>query len=137
MQRIGHFQFGLDRRVVNTGDAELARSIETLWESGQEVRGGARLWANLYRFVLDLRASDESLDRQILIIRYEDLCNAPDDALATVFDHAGLELSPTSLGALIGQLSQPTYYRPDFTSEDEGAIREETHEVAALCGYTV
>ena len=73
----------------------------------------------------------------MLTVRYEDLCNAPGDTLATVLDHAGLELSPTSLADLIGQLSQPTYYRPDFTAEEESAIREETHEVAALCGYSV
>ena len=135
MQRIGHFEFGLDRRVINTGDDERTRSIEALWQSGQEVRGWARLWASLYDFLLDQQAKDDGLRRLILTVRYEDLCNTPSESLAQVFAHAGLELSPALHARLTGELSRPTYYRPGFNADEEKAIREETEETAALLGY--
>jgi len=136
MQRIGHFEFGLDRRVTNTGDSERARSIEAFWQSGQEVRGWARLWASLYGFLHAQLARDEVLRQHTLIVRYEDLCNMPRETLARVFDHAGLELSPTLHAGLTGELSQPTYYQPSFTADEKKAIREETEETATLLGYT-
>ena len=136
MQRIGHFEFGLDRRVINTGDNERTRSIEDLWQSGQEVRGWARLWASLYGFVFAQQAQDAGLRKQILTVRYEDLCSAPGDTLARVFAHAELDLSPALQASLAGQLSEPTYYRPNFTADEEKALREETEETAAMFGYT-
>jgi hypothetical protein len=137
MQRIGHFEFGLDRRAINTGDGERSRSIAALWQGGEEVRGWARLWASLYGFLDAQRAQDEILRRQILIVRYEDLCNMPGETLAKVFDHAGLELSPTLDATLTGELSQPNYYRPSFTADEERVIREETEETAVLLGYEI
>ena len=58
MQRVGHFEFGLDRRAVNVGDAA-AEAVERLWR--EEARGWARCWAMLYGFVLDQRAADPAL----------------------------------------------------------------------------
>jgi hypothetical protein len=135
MQRIGHFEFGLDRRAINTGDDECARSIEALWQSGQEVRGWARLWASLYHFLLTQQAQDPSLRRQILTVRYEDLCSAPGETLAQIFAHVGMELSPALQAGMAEELSEPTYYQPSFTADEEKALREETEETAALLGY--
>jgi len=42
MRRVGHFEFGLDRRPINTGDAETARTIERLWAEGRDLEGYAR-----------------------------------------------------------------------------------------------
>ena len=47
MQRIGHFEFGLDRRVVNTGDAELARSMDVVGERPGSAWLGATLGESL------------------------------------------------------------------------------------------
>jgi uncharacterized membrane protein YcgQ (UPF0703/DUF1980 family) len=102
--------------VINTGDCERARSIESLWQSGEEVRGWPRRWASLYGFVLAEQAQDEVLSRQILSVRYEDLCNTPDETLAQIFAHVGLELSSAMRASLADVLSQPNYYRPSFTA---------------------
>ena len=136
MQRVGHFEFGLDRRAINTGDEERARSIEALWQCGEEVRGWARLWAGVYGFLLAQQANDEGLRRRILTVRYEDLCNTPGETLELIFAHAGLHLSPELRARLSDELSQPTYYQPSFTADEEKAIREETEETAALLGYS-
>src|SRR3954452_11704409 len=39
MQRTGHFEFGLDRRPMNLGDASRVRAIRRAWAGGEEVRG--------------------------------------------------------------------------------------------------
>lgn len=135
MQRVGHFEFGLDRRAINTGDEERTRSIEALWQAGEEVRGWARLWATVYGFLVAQQANDEGLRRRILTVRYEDLCNTPGDMLELIFAHAELELSSELRAHLSDALSQPTYYQPSFTADEEKSIREETGETAALLGY--
>ena len=47
LQRVGHFEFGLDRRPISLGDG-VALEVVELWRQGQEVRGCARYWASLY-----------------------------------------------------------------------------------------
>ncbi len=136
MQRIGHFEFGLDRRAINTGDAESAKSIDALWSSGQEVRGWARLWANVYGSLHRQLTSDTVLRQATLVVRYEDLCRAPGEMLARVFAHAELPLTPEQQASLACEISEPAYYSPRFTEDEERALREETAETAAQFGYT-
>ena len=115
MQRAGHLEFGLDRRAVNTGDTAAAAEIERLWRDGEEVRGWARLWAMLYGFVLAQRQADPALGQAVHLVRYEDLCDRPQETLAAAFAHAELPLAPAEAEAMAGRLSQPTYYDPGFT----------------------
>lgn len=135
MRRVGHFEFGLDRRAINAGDPLAALAIERLWREGQEVRGWARYWAMLYGFVLDQRERDPELARAVHLVRYEDLCDRPEETLAAVFAHAELPLEPGELAPMAARLSQPTYYDPGFTPEEEAVIAEETAAVRARLGY--
>ncbi|HEX6013467.1 MAG TPA: sulfotransferase [Geminicoccaceae bacterium] len=135
MQRAGHFEFGLDRRVVNVGDARMAEGIAALWQDGQEVRGWARYWAMLYGFLVTQRELDPSVRRASLFVRYEDLCDRPEATLDAAFAHAGLELGPAERAAMAARLSQPTYYRLGFTPQEDKAIAEETAAVGAALGY--
>ncbi|MEK0085993.1 sulfotransferase [Benzoatithermus flavus] len=135
MQRVGHYEFGLDRRVINVGDEEAVRQIEQLWRDGEEARGWARYWAMLYDFVLDQREADPALAAAVLLVRYEDLCDRPEATLASVFAHAGLPATPAALAAMAARLSQPTYYRPGFTPAEEEAIAGETARTRARLGY--
>ena len=100
------------------------------------MRGWARLWAGVYGFLSAQQANDEDLRRRILTVRYEDLCNTPGETLELIFAHAGLHLSPELRARMSDELSQPTYYQPSFTADEEKAIREETDETAALLGYS-
>ena len=135
MQRVGHFEFGLDRRAINVGDTAAAREIERLWREGEEVRGWARYWAMLYGFVLDQKERDPGLARAVHLVRYEDLCDRPEATLTQAFAHAELPLEQGELAPMAARLSQPTYYDPGFTPEEEAVIAEETRSVRAKLGY--
>ena len=138
LDRVGHFEFGAHRHCINAdGRREIIESIEALWRQGDHVRGWARYWATLYRWVAARLRSNESLNRATLIVRYEELCDRPAESLAQVFKHCDL---PDPSGEIIPQwsprLSRPTYYAPKFTAPEEQAIAEETDGVAAELGYT-
>jgi hypothetical protein len=134
MRRVGHFEFGLDRRAVNIGD-DTAASIERLWADGEEIRGTARLWASLYGFLLQQLEEDEELRHRTLILRYEDLCDRSEETLRRLFEHVELSLDDDALATHAARLDRPTYYRPDLGAEDEQALREETATVASALGY--
>jgi hypothetical protein len=134
MRRVGHFEFGLDRRAVNIGN-DTAASIERLWDDGQEIRGTARLWASLYGFLLRQLEEDEELRHKTLIVRYEDLCDQSEETLRQLFEHVGLSLDDTTLANHAARLGRPAYYRPDLVAEEEKALREETAAVASALGY--
>lgn len=135
MRRAGHLEFGLDRRAINVGDG-VAAEVERLWADGQEVRGWARYWNSLYRFVARQREADpEGLGEATMVVRYEDLCDRPRDTLAAVLAHARLDATDAELGTLAARLSAPAYYEPGFTAKDKAAIAEETAEARGLLGY--
>jgi Sulfotransferase family len=136
MQRVGHLEFGLDRRAINTGDAAAAQGIERLWRDGEEVRGWARYWAMLYGFALDQKERDPAgLGEAVHLVRYEDLCDRPEETLTKAFAHAELPLGPGELAPMAARLSQPTYYDPGFTPAEEAVIAEETKAVRELLDY--
>jgi hypothetical protein len=136
MRRAGHLEFGLDRRAINVGDAAAALEVERLWREGEEVRGWARYWAMLYGFVLDQRDADPGLGEAVMLVRYEDLCDRAEATLDAIFAHAGLPLDPGQRTAMAASLSQPTYYDPGFTAEDEEVIACETETVRKRLGYS-
>jgi hypothetical protein len=134
MRRVGHFEFGLDRRAVNIG-SDTASSIERLWADGQEIRGTARLWSSLYGFVLRQLEEDEILRQQTIILRYEDLCDRPQETLRRLVKHVELPFDDDAIATLATRLSRPAYYRPELQADEEHALREETTEVAHGLGY--
>jgi hypothetical protein len=135
MERAGHYEFGLNRRVINVGDSAAAQSIAALWRDGQEVRGWARYWAMLYGFVVAQQERDSAVRQASLIVRYEDLCDQAEATLAAAFAHVGLELAPAEAAAMATRLSKPGYYQLGFSTEEEAVIAEETGAVAAALGY--
>jgi Sulfotransferase family len=137
LDRVGHFEFGAHRRCISTErDSTVVKSIEALWRQGDEVRGWARYWASLYRWVTAQLASNESLRRATLVMRYEDLCDRPQESLGQLLRHCAL---PDESGELTRRwaplLSRPSYYEPTFTPDQERAITEETERVAVELGY--
>lgn len=136
MRRVGHFEFGLDRRPLNVGDTAAALSIERLWQDGQEARGLARQWAQIYGFVLDQLERNESLRERTLILRYEDVCADGVAALGRAFAHVALS-PPAGLAEMAGRLSAPTYYNDGFGADEVAAVAEETRAVAGRLGYGV
>ncbi len=135
LRRVGHFEFGLDRRAINTGDNDAWRSVEALWQGGDEVRGWARYWASIYGHVHDLLASDEAMRKAVRVVRYEDLCADPTAVTADVLAHCALPKNDQLLANLGQGIKAPNYYRPKLSAEDAEVIAEETKEVAQEFGY--
>lgn len=135
MRRVGHFEFGLDRRAIHVGDDDLAARIDSLWRAGEEVAGWAHYWAGLYRHVADTLLADAALGEACLIVRYEALCERPVETLASVYAHCGLETDSETLAQGAAQLHFPGYYQPAFNDREKALIEELTGPVAALFGY--
>lgn len=137
LRRVGHFEFGPDRRPINIGNAERTRQVTELWRRGEEVRGWARYWADLYGFVADRLAADPALRDATLVVRYEDLCARPQETILRVTEHAGLADGERLARDWAGRIAEPDYYRPDFTAEEMAAIGQETAATAARFDYDV
>jgi len=135
LRRVGHFEFGPGRRPIDTGAPGVAAAIAQLWETGEEVRGWARLWAAVYGHAADLRERTPALAPAVLLVRYEDFCARPREILAEVFAHAGLVAAPGLVEEFARGVSPPAYYDSSFGDADRAVIREETAAVARRLGY--
>lgn len=133
MQRVGHFEFGLDRRPINVG-TNVAQQVLELWQTGEEVRGTARYWASIYGWFADQLDRTPSLAKSVLVIRYEDLCLDPQETVCRLFDHCDLPASKP-MQQFVRNITAPEYYTPDFTDNDQEIIAEETIAVAKRYGY--
>lgn len=135
MRRVGHYEFGLDRRAINAGDTGLTHQINDLWNSGREVEGWAHYWAAIYRHVAEVLETDAGLRQACLVVRYEELCGSPQTTLARVFEHSALAVSSEALESAASGLHAPDYYRPAFSHEELKTIHIITGPVAARFGY--
>lgn len=137
MRRVGHFEFGLDRRVINTGNHEEAARIDALWTSGRDAEGYARLWSSVYGFLLDRIETDPALARATLVVRYEEVCQDPRAMLAELAAHAELSFPQEAITAMASEISSPTYYDPGFSPPEEATILDLTGATASRLGYYV
>ena len=133
MQRVGHFEFGLDRRAINVGDG-VAAEVQELWQRGEEVRGLARYWASLYGWFADQLAQDSILDDATHVVRYEELCADSQSASEFLLDHCELDLS-SEVAKFARQIVAPDYYSLHFSAAEEQIITEETDAIAQRFGY--
>src|SRR3546814_11107493 len=51
MQRVGHFEFGLDRRPLNLGKADETAEVLRLWRDGWDIEGWSLYWRSEERRV--------------------------------------------------------------------------------------
>jgi hypothetical protein len=138
MRTAGHFEFGLDRRPINTGCLETVDRIRELWQDGQEVRGWALLWASVYRYVGDLLAADDALRAASIVVHYDDFCRFPEDTLAGIYDHCGLAVDKGFLQDQAKRIFPPRDDRiSPFPPEEQAVIEAETGGVyKAILAFT-
>ena len=137
LRRVGHFEFGADRRPIRIDDGATTAEIVALWQAGEEVRGWARYWAQLHHYMADLMERRRDLRSAIRIVRYEDQCASPHATLRAVLDHCALPAQESFLAVAADRFHQPTYYKPRFSAEDLAIIAEETAAAASRFGYHV
>ncbi len=137
LQRVGHFEFGLDKRATVLGDGAAARASIADWSSGAEALGYARQWASVYQQLVDTLDTHEPLRRSVLLVRYEVLCSDAVASLQSVFAHC--DLLDGEAHALIAQravsISSPDYYDERFDDATRSAILDITRATARRLGY--
>lgn len=134
MALVGHFEFGLARLPIHTGDDTTFQAIDDAWVNGEEIRGWSLLWDSVYRFVHEQLERNPALKAQTLLVRYEDLCASPMDTLRGVYSHADLNFSEQALEGQAKQFKAPNYPSP-LNEAKQTLIRELTADTAALFGY--
>jgi hypothetical protein len=135
LRRVGHFEFGLDRRPIHTGnDAAIAR-VRTLWADGEEVAGWAHYWAMIYSTIADQLDRDAAIRDSSLIVRYEALCAESQATLSGFYEHCGLAVDDATLASAAEHLRLPGYYKPAFAEIEIEQIREIAGPVAERFGY--
>lgn len=135
MRRVGHLEFGSGRTPVNAGDTARTESVLGLWSRGEDARGTARYWNDMYSFVMRALAASPALAAASLVVRFEDLCTAPEETLGKMFAHCGLPVGEHELKCAASGISSPSYYKPGFTDAEMRAVLDETQEARALLNY--
>lgn len=134
LRRVGHFEFGPDRRPINVG-GPATKEILRAWAEGREVEGWARYWADIYEDVADRLEADPALRAATLVVRFEDLCAEPGVTLERLFAHCRLDDAGGLVAEQAGRMQPPSYYRSDFTEAERRAIADHAGPVAARFGY--
>lgn len=134
LQRVGHFEFGVDRRPINVGDPETLESIQRLWKDGEEIRGWARYWSMLYGWLHHHLQQHPELASSVQWVHYESLCERPCETIQTVLQPLGL-WTDQIFEPWDQRISTPSYYRVDFSAEEKATIEQETADVATQFGY--
>lgn len=134
LQRVGHYEFGLDRRPVNAADGDAIQQILDLWAKGAEVEGWACYWDHIHTYLAGALERNPHLREAALIVRYEDLCRAPRETMHRIFEHCRLPLSDELLERAGQRIRFPTYYEPQFTKQERSLIEHHTHASATRFG---
>ena len=136
MRRVGHFEFGLDRRPINAGDAAAVACTVSAWERGDELEGWARHWDHVYRFVAERLDANAELEAASLVVRFEDMCREPHTTLRAVLAHCRLEAADSWIDERAAGIRFPSYYRADFAPDELEVIARHTAKTAARFGYS-
>lgn len=131
LRRAGHFEFGLDRRPINTGDTDEVREILLLWERGREVEAWARYWNHIHAYIADRLERNPSLAGACMLVRYEELCREPAATVHAVLKHCRLSAPEGILYRAAESIRFPGYYRPQFPEREMAIIRRCTGGTAA------
>ena len=128
MRRVGHFEFGLDRRPINMGNNDIINNIQSLWKNNKEVEGWAFYWTYIYDTVFQLITSNNKVSSQVLFIHYSDICNNPVKTLNKIYDHCELEINQEFIDNQADSLKAPNYPLP-FTEDEIELINNTCNKV--------
>jgi hypothetical protein len=135
LRRVGHFEFGLDRVPINMGDTDAVRDVLRRWEGADEVGGWSRYWSHVYSSLRDQLDADVRLRDAVLVIRYEDLCDRPAEAVRRIFEHCRVPVDPAMLAESASRLQKPDYYRSSLGNAERERIIDAAAPTMARYGY--
>ncbi|MFX1605034.1 MAG: sulfotransferase [Promethearchaeota archaeon] len=134
---IGHREFGTAKICINLDDRKLVQEIRDDWgNKGTYVMGWAKYWASVYSYVNDTLRHNQKLAKASLVVRYETLCETPDEMIDRIFEHAELDVSKFKRKQhYVDSLRPPSYYSVQYTDDERETIRRITGPVAKLYDY--
>ncbi len=132
VRRIKYFDLGAGRRSINIGDSDITHEISQCWKSGDDISGYAHLWNHLYRYVYDHLIEDPALKNNLIVLRYEDLCENPSAVLRRVLRMVNFDLGDEKLFPIVDGIRAPNYYESGFTDEERRRIRAITGQTSSL-----
>jgi hypothetical protein len=131
LEAAGHYEFGPQRRPINLDRARIGE-IDAAWRMGDDYRGYARQWAQVYGHVDRLRR-DPWLSTRIMVVRYEDACAAPQVLRRDLLKALSLSDPLGRVNAAAATLSAPQ--QENVPAAAEKTVWEEAGAVAAAFGY--
>lgn len=137
---IGHREFGSDKVCVNVENNGKVQTIREKWNHKDSyVEGWAIYWASIYDHVHRQVQENPSVRNAALLVRYEDLCDSPNDVIDKIVDHIGVdEKSFTKVKHhYCNTLRRPTYYKTSYTKEEQEQIIAATSDIASIFGYSL
>ena len=134
MRRARHFEFGLDRRPIDTGDPRVT-SVGQLWRDKRELAGWGLYWSVIHDHIGNVLAEDSGVRKASVVVQYEDFCANPAQVLSAILTHCELP-DPKLPARATGTVSHPDYYRPPFSEAEIAYIRRITRNAATRMGYT-
>ena len=130
LARVRHYEFGLDRRPINTGDKTRPECVARLWSEGREVDAWARYWALINQHLVDALVDDASLRQATLVVPFNALCQQPGAWLQRLLAHCALSDDDAFVRTRAGNIKPPDYYAPGFNDRELAVIDRETEQVA-------
>ena len=131
----GHYEFGPQRMPIRLTN-ESGDRIAAAWDRGDDGLGYAIQWAEIYGFVDDLRTASAALANRILVVRYEDFCAKPYEAMCRIlrFLHVDIEVvGPQQFGHIVASTLGTLACSDEFRT----GVWRETASVAARFGYAL
>lgn len=131
MTRVGHFEFGPQKRAYNLGDTALTASIVDYFADDKSVPGYARQWTAQYGYASDLMRNNPAIARACLWVGYDQFCANPANELARIAQHVGVESSDAQrlVNDWTPRISAPTYPPIEWSSEQRNDVEEVTGEL--------
>lgn len=135
LQRIGHFEFGLDWRPINTDNTLIIKEIIELWQTKQAIQAWSRYWNQLYSYIAKRLEANQPLRQATLVIRFEELCQSPKKTIQALLEHCDLEQDKEIANEFAAKIKYPSYYTPLFSEIEINTITQETFQTAQYFGY--
>jgi hypothetical protein len=135
---IGHREFGSDKVCVNVDNNGKVQTIREKWKNKDTyVEGWAIYWASIYDYVHRQMSENPRVKNAALLIRYEDLCDSPNDVIDRIVNHIGVDgKSFTNVKKHYSNtLRKPTYYKTIYTEKEKKQIVAATGDIASKFGY--
>jgi hypothetical protein len=136
LEAAGHFEFGPQRLPIRLQEGEGERTLAA-WTRGEEHLGYAIQWKQVYGFVEMLRQTNAELAQRILVVRYEDLCDAPEPTFRNLLQAIGVDRQSANRALPHLEKISKSEHAPALDEAAQTAIHAEVEAIAAAYEYSM